>query len=92
MRAMHGAFRRDGARLDDGETAGWDNFRVQLDPPQRVVEHGLAARGYVDARSAPFGTHLPRPHRRLGRALAMSSRLAARPTTYRRGSDGGAAT
>jgi hypothetical protein len=32
--------------------------------------------------------HLLRPHRRVGRALAMSSRLAARPTSCRRGSEG----
>jgi len=41
MRAMHDAFRRDLARLDDGETERWDNFRRQLDLHHRAEDDDL---------------------------------------------------
>ncbi len=50
MRAMHGAFRRDLARLEDGETERWDNFRIQLDLHHRAEDDDLwpMLRGTVD--------------------------------------------
>jgi hypothetical protein len=50
MRAMHGAFRRDLARLDDGETERWDNFRIQLDLHHRTEDDDLwpMLRGTID--------------------------------------------
>src|ERR687897_1771882 len=62
--------------------------------PGAAARAALIAGGrtQLDSRRSPLGTRLLRSYRRLGRALAMSSRLAARPTSYRRGSDGGVAT
>jgi Hemerythrin HHE cation binding domain len=50
MRAMHSAFRRDLARLDQGETERWDNFRIQLDLHHRAEDDDLwpMLRGTID--------------------------------------------
>jgi Hemerythrin HHE cation binding domain len=50
MRAMHAAFRRDLARLDDGEIERWDNFRIQLDLHHRAEDDDLwpMLRGTID--------------------------------------------
>jgi len=50
MRAMHDSFRRDLARLEDGDTGRWTNFRIQLDLHHRAEDDDLwpMLRGTID--------------------------------------------